>query len=216
METAEAARGDYWNDFYRAKAASFAAPSQFALFVLGETPQNSRMLDFGCGTGRDAIYFASQGRVVLGVDGAEAAVEHCRNLAGRNGLRAKFLSSRIDAPNLASRIREELGGAPEGPVTLYARFFVHAINEEEEEAFLSLAAELCGEGDLLAAEFRTIRDAQQAKVTAEHYRRFVDPLRFMANASAKGFVSEYFVEGFGYAKYKDDDAHVARCLMRRR
>src|SRR5690606_29849465 len=132
MGTAEAARGDYWNDFYRAKAASFAAPSQFALFVLGETPQNSRMLDFGCGTGRDAIYFASQGRVVVGIDGAEAAVEHCRNLAGTNGLHARFLSSRIDGPDLAARIRAELEGAPEGPLTVYARFFVHAINDVEE------------------------------------------------------------------------------------
>lgn len=216
MGTAEATRGDYWNDFYRAKAASFASPSQFALFVLGETPQNNRMLDFGCGTGRDAMYFASQGRVVVGVDAAEAAVEHCRGMAGSSGLHARFLSSRIDAPDLASRINAEFGGAPEGPVTVYARFFVHAINDEEEAAFLSLAAELCSEGDLLATEFRTIRDAQQSKVTAEHYRRFVDPLRFMANASAKGFSPEYFVEGFGYAKYKDDDAHVARCLMRRR
>lgn len=67
----------------------------------------------------------------------------------------------------------------------------------------------------MAAEFRTIRDAQQAKVTAEHYRRFVNPLVFMANANTAGFATDYFVEGFGYAKYKDDDAHVARCLMRK-
>lgn len=215
MGREESSRKEYWNDFYRAKAASFKAPSQFALFVLGETPANSRMIDFGCGTGRDSMYFSSQGRVVVGVDAADAAVEHCRQTARDSDLHARFLSSRIDAPDLANRIRTEFEGAPDGPITVYARFFIHAINSDEESAFLDLAADLCGKGDLLATEFRTIRDAQQAKVTAEHYRRFVDPLRFMANASAKGFTPEYFVEGFGYAKYKDDDAHVARCLMRR-
>lgn len=216
MDSGEATRGDYWNSFYRAKAASFAAPSQFALFVLGETTSRGPMIDLGCGTGRDAIYFSSQGRAVVGVDASEAAVEHCRQVAANNNLSARFLASRIDAPDLATRIHAELKGAPQGPVTVYARFFIHAINDEEEAAFLALASDVCGPGGLLAAEFRTIRDAQQAKVTAEHYRRFVDPLCFMANANNAGFTPEYFVEGFGYAKYKDDDAHVARCLMRRR
>lgn len=216
MESGEATRGDYWNSFYRTKAASFAAPSQFALFVLGETAPDGPMVDIGCGTGRDAIYFSSQGRAVLGVDASEAAVAHCRQLAAANDLSARFLASKINASDLAERIRVELEGAPRGRLTVYARFFVHAINEDEEIAFLELASELCDKGGVLAVEFRTIRDAQQAKVTEAHYRRFVDPLAFMANASRAGFVPEYFVEGFGYAKYKDDDAHVARCMMSRR
>lgn len=215
MSDSESTRSSYWNDFYRAKASSLAAPSQFALFVLGETSVGGRILDLGCGTGRDAIYFSSQGRHVVGVDAAEAAVAHCARIAEANGLSARFLTSTIDAPDLLDRARREFDGAPLGGMTVYARFFVHAINDEEEMALLRLAAGICQQGDLLAAEFRTIRDAQQAKVTAEHYRRFVNPLTFMANATSVGFATEYFVEGFGYAKYKDDDAHVARCLMRR-
>ena len=215
MGSGEGTRTNYWNDFYRAKASSFTAPSQFALFVLGETLADSRMVDLGCGTGRDALYFSSQGRAVVGVDASEAAVAHCRQLADTNGLSARFLASSIDATDLGARVRAELDGAPAGQTTVYARFFVHAINDQEELALLALAAGICRTGDLLAAEFRTIRDAQQSKVTAEHYRRFVNPLSFMSNAIAAGFATEYFVEGFGYAKYKDDDAHVARCLMRR-
>lgn len=215
MSDSENTRSSYWNEFYRAKAASLAAPSQFALFVLGETSADSRILDLGCGTGRDAIYFSSQGRHVVGVDASEAAVAHCTKVAKDNGLSARFLTSTIDAADLLDRAAREFEGAPRAGMTVYARFFVHAINDEEEMALLRLAAGICSKGDLLAAEFRTIRDAQQAKVTAEHYRRFVNPLDFMANATSVGFTTEYFVEGFGYAKYKDDDAHVARCLMRR-
>lgn len=216
MNDSETARSRYWNDFYRTKAASLAAPSQFALFVLGETETDSQIVDLGCGTGRDAIYFASQGRHVVGVDAADAAIAHCSKIAADNGLPARFLASAIDAPDLLDRISREFDGTPRAGVTVYARFFVHAINDEEEAALLRLAAGLCRKGGLLAAEFRTIRDAQQAKVTAEHYRRFVNPLVFMANANTAGFATDYFVEGFGYAKYKDDDAHVARCLMRKR
>lgn len=212
-QAGEVARGDYWNDFYSAKAEALAAPSQFALFVLGETPDRGQMVDLGCGTGRDALYFSSQGRAVVGIDGSDAAVAHCRGIADKNGLGARFFSSPIDAADLAERARAELGASSE-PATVYARFFVHAINDAEELALLKAAAEICGPGGLLAAEFRTVRDAAQSKVTEAHYRRFVDPVKFISNAAKYGFESEYFVEGFGYAKYKDDDAHVARCLLR--
>lgn len=208
----EGARGDYWNVFYRAGAESLAVPSQFALFALGETAPDAAIVDLGCGTGRDAIYFASTGRRVVGVDGSEAAVEHCRRTAEKHGVSARFLSSAIDATDLVERVRAELGDAP-GPVTVYARFFIHAINDAEEKALLDGAARLCGADGMLAVEFRTKRDASQAKVTEAHYRRFVDPQVFIANAAAAGFVCRYFVEGFGYAKYKDDDAHVARCIL---
>ena len=55
----------------------------------------------------------------------------------------------------------------------------------------------------------------QAKETAAHYRRFIDPLNFLTSALARGFELHYFVEGFGYAKYNSDDAHVARVILRR-
>lgn len=209
----EEARENYWNKFYGARAASLATPSQFALFVLGETNDNCAVVDIGCGTGRDALYFSSRGREVVGVDASVAGVEHCSNTAKENDLDAKFLASMIDSPTLAADIKQ--CGGLSGPVCVYARFFVHAINDEEEEHFLALAAELCGAGDMLAVEFRTLRDAQLAKETGAHYRRYVNPLTFIHRAIGHGFTSEYFVEGFGYAKYKNDDAHVARCILRK-
>ncbi|WP_272816006.1 MULTISPECIES: hypothetical protein [unclassified Shinella] len=81
-------------------------------------------------------------------------------------------------------------------------------------AFLKTAASL-ENLDLLAIEFRTDRDAQQTKVTDSHYRRFIPPLDFLSRAAKFGFSPAYFTEGFGYAKYRNDDAHIARVLMRR-
>lgn len=211
----EGARGDYWNLFYRARAETLAVPSQFALFALGEAAPDAVFVDLGCGTGRDAIYFASTGRRVVGVDGSEAAVEHCRKTAEKHGVAARFLSSAIDAGDLVDRVKDALGDTS-GPTTVYARFFIHAINDAEEKALLASAARLCGADGMLAVEFRTRRDASLAKVTGAHYRRFVDPQAFIANAAEAGFECRYFVEGFGYAKYKDDDAHVARCILTRR
>ena len=70
-------------------------------------------------------------------------------------------------------------------------------------------------GDVLAVEYRTIRDQVGAKETETHFRRFVLPATFQARALERGFEVTYAVEGFGFAKYRHDDAYVARTLFRR-
>src|SRR5215207_813088 len=86
-----------------------------------------------------------------------------------------FIVADIEEPGLADRIRGD-----GGPRIVYARFFVHAITEAEEESLLDLAAEITDPGDLLAVEYRTVRDSSGAKVTETHYRRFVLPAAFEA------------------------------------
>ena len=121
------------------------------------------------------------------------------------------MTAAIDEPGLADRLRGD------GMRTvLYARFFVHAITDEEELSFLDLAADLTKSGDLLAVEYRTVRDSSGAKVTGSHYRRFVTPASFQARTLARGFDEVYAVEGFGFAKYKQDDAYVARAIYLKR
>ena len=116
----------------------------------------------------------------------------------------------VEVGALADRLRDG-----EGPKALYARFFIHAITDEEEQVLLDLAAAVTRPGDLLAVEYRTIRDQVGAKETEAHYRRFVLPATFQARALERGFEVTYAVEGFGFAKYRHDDAYVARTLFRR-
>lgn len=204
-------RGGYWNQYYSShQPHTRPLPSQFATFVAGELTEPSRIVELGCGNGRDSIFFASYGHSVTGVDASEAAIAGCQSLAESLGVPASFLVSRIDDPELPERI-----GATEGPLVVYARFFVHAITDAEEEDFLSLAATLTKPGDRLAVEYRTVRDQSGAKVTGAHFRRFVSPARFQARALARGFEVSYAAEGFGFAKYRQDDAYVARELFER-
>ena len=205
------ARTDYWDDYYAARATSVRRlPSQFATFVAGELEGRHRVIELGCGDGRDAMFFANYGHEVVGVDASHTAIEACRSLATALGETASFITARIEEPDLAARIRGD-----DGPRLVYARFFLHAITEAEEETLLDLAAGIAGPGDLLAVEYRTVRDSSGAKVTATHFRRFVLPAAFEARALARGFDVIYSVEGFGFAKYRQDDAYVARTLFRR-
>jgi SAM-dependent methyltransferase len=205
------ARTDYWDEYYAGRASRVRRlPSQFAAFIAGELDQRHRIIELGCGDGRDALFFASYGHDVIGVDASHTAVEACQLLAETLGETAAFIVARIEEPDLAARVRGEAG-----PRLVYARFFLHAITEAEEESLLDLAAAITDPGDFLAVEYRTVRDQSGAKVTASHYRRFVLPAAFEARALARAFDVIYSVEGFGFAKYRQDDAYVARTLFRR-
>ena len=205
------ARIAYWDDYYAARATPVRKlPSQFATFVAGELDRRHRVIELGSGDGRDAMFFASYGHEVIGVDASHTAVEACRLLAETLGEDASFIVSPIEEPGLATRVRGEAG-----PRVVYARFFLHAITQAEEESLLDLAAAIADPGDLLAVEYRTVRDSSGAKVTATHFRRYVLPASFEARALGRGFDVIYSVEGFGFAKYREDDAYVARTIFRK-
>jgi SAM-dependent methyltransferase len=201
----------YWERYY-AKGSGLArpVPSQFAAFVAGELREQYRVVEFGCGNGRDALFFASYGHQVTAIDGSSAAIERGKAVADALGEKVEFLTSAIDAPHLADLVSEA------GDKTLvYGRFFLHAITSAEEQAFLGCAAELTKPGDLMAVEYRTIRDSSGVKETAEHYRRFMSPAEFQYSAIQHGFRVTYAIEGYGFAKYRQDDAYVARNLLER-
>lgn len=205
----------YWEHFYSVPAnAVLQSPTQFAVFALSEAADVDAIIDVGCGNGRDSMFFASFGKAVLGVDAAKSAIDRCRAHAKSLQLaNAQFQSGRIGDQGF----EDDLSNAfPNWSIMLYARFFLHAIDEESQSRFLELAKRLSAGHCTVAVEFRTLRDASQAKVTPDHFRRFINPVDFLQKAQEAGLTLRYFVEGFGFAKYKTDDAHVARCIFRNR
>ena len=103
-----------------------------------------------------------------------------------------------------------------GNSMIYARFFIHAITDEEQASFLDFcAAYIKAHGGRAAFEFRTPMDERLTKVTGAHYRRYVDPVDFLSELFKRGLTASYMVQGTGLAKYKTDDAHVVRLLVER-
>jgi SAM-dependent methyltransferase len=206
----------HWDSFYTsAEVHRLRPPSQFGAFMIGETPSEATVVDVGCGSGRDALFFASHRHRVVGVDGSTAAIAHCSATAEALGLDAKFLHAEVQAPALAENLRAMPAVSQASSLLVYARFFLHAITESDEDALFDLVGAISTPGRTqFAVEFRTQRDATLPKSTAQHYRRFIDPITLLAKALGRGMAISYFVEGFGFAKYGDDDAHVARCVFK--
>jgi cyclopropane fatty-acyl-phospholipid synthase-like methyltransferase len=199
----------YWDQYYAAQTSKRnLIPSQFCVFVLGEASGVSHVVDIGCGNGRDSLYMAATGLNVLGVDASSQAIKLCKSYSST----ATFETAEVgcEAECKARAFLEKKGKA-----LVYARFFLHALTEEAEDRFFALCRSVLSSSDQVALEFRTQRDAEQKKETPTHYRRFIDPLAVIVKASKYELVCEYFVEGFGFAKFKNDDAHVARMILRK-
>ena len=75
-------------NYYNANVEAFAQATASVDFhevqdrFLSYVPEGARILDFGCGVGRDAKYFAEKGLEVIATDGSEELCKVARQIAG--------------------------------------------------------------------------------------------------------------------------------------
>lgn len=205
---------EYWDKYYQESKIG-GIPSQFATFILNEYHTRDRFIDLGCGSGRDSFFFAAHGKKVLAADGSQIAIQSCQEKAKASGLKDISFEQLDFSSNDSCDQFAKRHGNDWAESIIYARFFLHAIDEGEERRFLELSKALLSKSGRLCVEFRTDRDELQRKVTASHYRRFINPIDFIKTLHVHSLKVDYFCEGFGMAKYQKDDAHVARFIVSR-
>lgn len=130
---------NYYNqnaDSFIAGTASADMSAQYQFF-LKHVPEKAKLLDLGCGSGRDSAYFASLGFDVVAVDGSAELCKRVKGIYGIDAVCALFedLSfdaefdavwacasllhvSKEDMPNILKKVSDAL--KPEG--ILYASF----------------------------------------------------------------------------------------------
>jgi SAM-dependent methyltransferase len=207
---------EYWNVFYSRSSAPLA-PSQFAAFVANEYPDHPLIIDVGCGNGRDALFFMHLGYQTIAIDASDEAIRSIQTRMNRlelTGLARPTLINK-DISDLAANPDERIGQIREKKKIVYARFFLHALTELQEDDFIRFVGCLCFHPeDVVAVEFRTDKDENIQKIVAKHFRRFINPEKLKAKMAAAGALRvTYEVEGTGLAKYKTEDAQVCRILF---
>lgn len=198
---------DYWNTYYTIKNPSEKVPSQFAVFVLNELSNKKIFFDIGCGDARDSLLFSQYNKEVIGIDGSETVITK-NNLASSKNLKFKKLnfSNKEEITNFCKMNKVF------DPV-IYARFFLHALNEQEENNFLYFCNSLIKTKGHVCLEYRTKNDANRNKETDDHFRRFINPEMLKNKMLDMDYKLIYHIEGIGLAKHKTDDAYVARDIF---
>jgi len=198
----------YWDLFYKTQLNKIKInhPSQFAIFTIGEAEDITTLIEFGCGNGRDASFFSYHFKKVYALDGSNEVIDkNKKQYLKINNLKfLKFnLNDKFDKDQILLNKKK----------ALYARFFLHALTNSEIKSFFNLCSNLLKKNDRLYIEYRTEKDKERHKETQKHYRNFINPNTINKLLKQFNLKNLYFVKGLGFAKYKNDDAFVARHII---
>lgn len=172
---------EFWDDYYAKN--KITEPSTFALFV--EEDITGPVVDIGCGDGRDVFYFKRKGKQVHGVDESNEDV----------GIIKQDIMSYIDQN--------------ESPEHVYARFFWHAIDRNEQLAILKWVKKH------LYLEARTDKDKPK-NIIGSHKRNLVDTTQLKKDLEDNGFEVTYFVESYGLSPFRGEDPHLFRVIAKKK
>lgn len=67
----------------------------YEIMKLKPPTKSYRILDIGCGEGKDAVFFAKNGYIVTAFDAVENGLKKARELADRNGVHVDFFQANI-------------------------------------------------------------------------------------------------------------------------
>lgn len=207
----------YWENFYAHQGAM--RPSSFAEFMAPRLPAGARVLEFGCGHGRDALHFARGGTTVVGADASHEAIAAARRQATEGDLaRAQF--EVVDLSDTAAldahlQVQARAAAAAGQAVVVYCRFFLHAIPADLEARLIDALCRHLTAGFQFAAEFRTDHDEKLKKsFGTTHYRRFIDPELLISRLERERGATREFVQiGFGLSVYAGEDPHLCRMIL---
>jgi SAM-dependent methyltransferase len=137
-----------WNERYRSSERVWTGEPNSALVAFAPDPTPTAdspplALDLGCGEGADALWLASRGWDVIGVDWAEVALDRARREAERVGAHARFVQADIsDGPALS-----EL--SPSGRFDLVTLAYIHPEPDDRTRLYAPLPALVGPGGHLL-------------------------------------------------------------------
>jgi tellurite methyltransferase len=205
----------YWAQYYETGVAP-DEPSLFAQYVLGKyVHPGDSMIEFGCGNGRDARFFAANGIDVVAVD---LCAPEIKELVEKNGTR----------PNLHYKIGDftELEASEKSFDVVYSRFTLHSVNAEGQERALRWSQEnllklgrLCIETRGQKNEIYKLGDSVEGEKDAfiynNHYRRFVDFNEFKTEITETGLKIIEGSEQTGFAPFEDTDYHFIRVIAQK-
>jgi O-methyltransferase involved in polyketide biosynthesis len=206
----------YWANFYA--HTEFSDGSTFFAFVNARPDTPRHVFDVGCGDGRDARAFGAAGRTVLGLDQSPVGIEHASRQTADAGLddRVTFAVCDVDDQDRFAALVADRLGAVDEPVLFYLRFFLHSIPEDVQDRLLTSIVKHSSPGDMFAAEFRTDKDEESAKVHGKHWRRFQNAAEFSRTLrEVHGFTILHEEEATGLSPYGEEDPVLYRVVARR-
>lgn len=128
----------FWDDVYRRGPAEGGKPHPYLVEALNGAEAGTA-LDLGCGDGANAIWLASNGWTVTGVDISQVALDKAAARAARAGVDSRVHWERADVRDWSRREAFDL----------VAELFVHTASDVDRSSIRARAAECVRPGGTL-------------------------------------------------------------------
>jgi trans-aconitate methyltransferase len=180
-------RLEHWRKFYSDQLDfKLQSPSRFAYQVAPLLNPKWRVLDIGCGNGRDTEFLARFSKEAIGIDSCREALQQ----ATAERVLHNVTLEEIDATSPAAAIIYAKCNVA------YLRFFLHAIDDKTQATLLKLLADFLQPPALLFIQARSVRDANSAAVYHRetydgHYRRLLYMPSLHQELEDAGFVVDH-------------------------
>jgi tellurite methyltransferase len=156
----------------------------FDLLLKGRIGPGMRILDAGCGGGRNLVYFLREGYEVFGADGDEAAVRHVRQLA-------RVLAPALPESNFRQELVEQMSFRDGCAEVVLCNTVLHfARNEAHFGAMLEGCWRVLRPGGLFFCRLGSVM-GMESQVESVGGRRFVSP-----DGAERFLVDEAFLEAW--------------------
>lgn len=204
---------EYWKRIYMQQNEEHQ-PSLFAKHIAETYGVESRkLIELGCGNGRDSIFFARMGADVTAIDQCENAVTFMQPLIGKGiWFECRDFTKMSDYSSLFDIV--------------YSRFTLHSISAQEEKQVVEWAHRNLENGGLFCIEVRgqkneiyrlgePVDSEPDAFVYNNHYRRFLNFDSFCEELRNHGFEIVYAAEQKGFAPYNGTDETYIRVIAQK-
>ncbi len=192
---------EYWNKFYKENKETNLSCSSFANFSHQWVDNRKRLIELGCGNGRDSIHFLNSGLNVTSIDNAKETIKELQ----KNHPEINSICMDID----------DIDSLQDTYEIVYSRFFLHSIDEERENKLLSWAYKSLSADGILLIEARTTKDKDLRKTHDGHFRRYIDPEGLKNKLLDLGFNISYSIESRGLSVYGSEDPYLLRVIAQK-
>lgn len=205
----------YWDEFY--KKNYFVQKNSRFSEIINKRDYDCRkylILELGCGSGEDSIYFSNQGFEVIAVDGSESIISLNKY---KNNNSIEFLCIDLSEKKNVEKLLKKVDAQAKSSnkeLLIYNRFFLHSIPENVEDLLINSFKENLSIDYCIISEFRTIEDQVLYKIFDNHYRRYVDANQLLQKLITNGFDIVYSEKGRGMSVYKDENPFLARIIVK--
>lgn len=216
MEKCRVSDKSYWNKFYEKKIAPVDA-SDFAKYTMKNfLKKGHRIVDLGCGNGRDSLFFKKEGLSVVAVDSSQSAIQIL--LQNNQEDNICFVCDDFTTSEIVYKQEYEY---------CYSRFTIHAISEQQESELIHNVYRALKQGEGIGYFFIEVRSVlddiyglgecvgEDEYIYEGHYRRFIRKNKLEKSLKDAGFKIISSLEECGFAKFNDSDPVVIRIIAQK-